>query len=159
MSEIFSDSARGNFPKNQAELTARLKSIERCINNDEKLNEVNVEFCKRAFRLLADCGLITEDNIRFLSSAVACESYDSKLKFPYNRAEGVLRKVKHSDDIYDAKGIQRFYHESNMCVLCGGAEYFIANNWFGDPPDGKGIPSNRRAFYNWVALQTTAALK
>jgi len=58
MPEIFSDSARGNFPKNNDELSARLKSVERCINNDENLREVNVEFCRRAFRLLADCRLI-----------------------------------------------------------------------------------------------------
>ncbi|MBR6888824.1 MAG: hypothetical protein IKN16_10320 [Selenomonadaceae bacterium] len=76
MSEIFSDSVRGNFPKSQDDLSARLKSIERCINNDENLREVNVEFCKRAFRLLADCGLITEENVRFLSYAEACENYD-----------------------------------------------------------------------------------
>ncbi|MBR4641201.1 MAG: hypothetical protein IKO74_00590 [Selenomonadaceae bacterium] len=151
MSEIFSDSARGNPPKNIVELKARLKSIERCINNNENLREVSVEFCKRAFGLLADCGLITEENIRFLSDAEACKTYDRNLKFPYNKTEGVLRKVKHSDDIYDAKHIQRFYHESNMCVLCGGQEYFIANNWFGD---GRGFPSNRRAFYNWLAEQT-----
>lgn len=148
MAEIFSDSARGNFLKNPDELSARLKSVERCINNDENLQEVNVEFCKRAFRLLEDCGLINEENVRFLSDAEVCAEYDRNLKFPYNRNEGVLRKVKHSDDIHDAKGIQRFYHESNMCVLCGGQEYFIANNWFGD---GGGLPANKRAFYNWLA--------
>ena len=152
MAEIFSDSARGNFPENQGELSARLKSIERCINNEENLREVNVEFCKRAFRLLADCRLINEENVRFLSSAEACKNYDPKLKFPYNPSEGVLRKVKHSDDIYDSKGVQRFYHESNMCVLCGGQEYFIANNWFAD---GEGFPTNKRAFYNWLVSKTT----
>ena len=156
MSKIFSDSARGNFPKTQAELTARLKSVESCINNDEKLREVNVEFCRRAFRLLADCGLITAENVRFLSSAEACAEYDPKLIFPYNRSEGVLRKVKHSDDIYDGKKIQRFYHESNMCVLCGGTEYFIANNWFSD---GGGLPANKRAFYNWLVVQTKSAFE
>ena len=40
LSEIFSDSARGNFPKNQDELIARLKNIERCINNEENLQNV-----------------------------------------------------------------------------------------------------------------------
>lgn len=152
MSEIFSESARRNYPKNQDELSARLKSIERCINNDENLREVNVEFCRRAFRLMADCGLITEENVRFLSDAEACKNYDTNLKFPYNRSEGVLRKVKHSDDIYDANHVQRFYHESNMCVLCGGQEYLITNNWFAD---GGGISANKRAFYNWL----TAKLK
>ena len=49
MTEIFSDSTRGTRPKNQDELSARLKSIASCINNDENLREVNVEFCKRAF--------------------------------------------------------------------------------------------------------------
>ena len=155
MSEIFSDSARGKFPKSQAELSARLKSIESCINNNEKLQEVNVEFCKRAFRLLADCRLIKEENVNFLSSAEACKSYDPKLKLPYNPSEGVLRKVKHSDDIYDAKGIQRFYRDSNMCVLCGGSEYLIANNWFAD---GGGLPANKRAFYNWLVAKTSALM-
>ncbi len=150
MSEIFSDSARGKFPKNQNELIARLKNIESCINNDENLLEVNIEFCRRAFRLLTDCGLINKENVQFLSSAEACRNYDPKLKFPYNPSEGVLRKVKHSDDIYDSKGVQRFYHESNMCVLCGGSEYFIANNWFAD---GDGLPANKRAFYNWLVAQ------
>ena len=79
MSEIFSDSARGKFPKSQAELSARLKSIESCINNDENLQEVSVEFCKSAFRLLADCLSINEENVRFLSSDEACESYDLEL--------------------------------------------------------------------------------
>ena len=150
MSEIFSDSACGNPPKNIVELEARLKSIERCINNDENLRKVNVEFCKRAFRLLADCGLIIEENVRFLSDAESCKNYDSNFKFPYNKTEGVLRKVKHSDDIYDAKGFQRFYRDNNMCVLCGGQEYLIATNWFAD---GGGLPSNKRAFYNWLAAQ------
>ena len=36
LSEIFFDSARGNFHKNQGELSARLKSIERCIDNADK---------------------------------------------------------------------------------------------------------------------------
>ncbi len=94
MTEIFSDSARGNFLKNQDELSARLKSVERCINNDENIREVNIEFCKRAFRLLADCGLINEENVRFLSDAAACAEYDPKLKFPYNKTEGVLRKTE-----------------------------------------------------------------
>jgi len=140
LTEIFSDSVRSKFPKNQGELSARLKSIERCINNEENLREVNVEFCRRAFRLLADCRLINEENIRFLSNSEACKNYDPKLIFPYNPSEGVLRKVKHSDDIYDSKGVQRFYHESNMCVLCGGTEYFIANNRFAD---GEGFPANK----------------
>lgn len=154
MLEIFSDSARGNFPKNHDELSARLKSVERCINNDENLREVNVEFCRRAFRLLADCHLINEDTVRFLSDAEACAEFDPDLKFPYNRGEGVLRKVKHSDDICDANGVRRFYHENNMCVLCGGREYLIANNWFGDPPtSGGGLPVNKRAFYRWLAAQ------
>ena len=94
VTEIFSDSARGNFLKNQDELSARLKSVERCINNDENIREVNIEFCKRAFRLLADCGLINEENVRFLSDAAACAEYDPKLKFPYNKTEGVLRKTE-----------------------------------------------------------------
>ena len=64
MSEIFSDSARGKFSKSQAELSARLKGIENCINNEENLQEVNIEFCKQAFRLLADCRLITEEKQR-----------------------------------------------------------------------------------------------
>lgn len=88
-----------------------------------------------------------------MSDAEACAKYDPKLKFPYNPTEGVLRKVKHSDDIYDAKGVQRFYRDSNMCVLCSGKEYLIASNWFSDPPEGGGLPSNKRAFYNWLATQ------
>ena len=152
MTEIFSS----NFPNSSDELTARLKSIERCINNDEKLRQVNVEFCRRAFRLLADCGLITEDNVQFLSDAVACESYDRNLKFPYNRSEGVLRKVERADDIYDANHIQRFYHGDKFCVICNETKYLIANNWF---TDGGGLPSNKRAFYNWLALQTRATVR
>lgn len=159
MSEIFSDETHGNFPS-QNELEARLKSIANCINNDENIRQVSIEFCRRAFGLLADCGLITENNVRFLSSAEACEKYDTQFKFPYNRSEGVLRKVENDDDVLDEKGYQRFYHGSKMHVACGGTKYLIANNWFGDPPEnGKGLPSNRRAFYNWVALQTKAALK
>ena len=81
------------------------------------------------------------------------------MKFPYNPTEGVLRKVKNSYEIYDAKGYQRFYRDSNMCVLCGGQEYLIATNWFGDPPEGGGLPANRRAFYNWVSLKTQSKFK
>lgn len=123
MSEIFSDSTRRNCPDSQAELSARLKSVESCINNDENLQQVNIEFCRRAFRLLADCGLITEDTVRFLSDAEACRTYDPNLKFPYNSGEGVLRKTELDDNVRDGKGIQRFYGESTMCVLCGGREY------------------------------------
>lgn len=154
---IFSNETRGNSP-NKAELITRLKSIESCINNNERLQEVSIELCKRAFSLLADCALVTEDNVRFLNDAKACAEYDTDLKFPYNRGEGVLRKVERDDDIYDNKGIQRFYRGDKMCVVCGGIKYLIANNWFGDPPNGKGLSSNRRAFYNWVALKTKAAL-
>ena len=151
MGEIF----YGNFPNSQAELESRLKSVERCINNDENLRQVNAEFCRRAFRLMTDCGLITADNVQFLSSADACESYDSKLKFPYNRSEGVLRKVERDDDVYDANHVQRFYRGDKMCVICNGEKFLIANNWFAE---GGNISSNKRAFFNWLTLQTTAAL-
>ena len=157
MAEIFSDSAHGKFPKTHDELTARLKSVASCINNDEQLQNVNVEFYRRAFRLLADCRLITDDTVRFLSDAEACANYDRNLKFPYNRAEGVLRKVKHSDDIQDAKGIQRIYHDSNMCVLCGGQEYLIANNWFADGGFEKIIGGGRGNFL-WNVLTNTKTL-
>ena len=134
----------------------RQKSVERCINNDENIREVNVEFCRRAFRLLADCDLITEDTVQFLSNAEACKSYDSKLKFPYNPSEGVLRKVEHDNNIYDARSLQKFYPAERMCVICGGTKYLIANNWFAD---GDGFPANKRAFFNWITLQATAILK
>ena len=154
MTEIFSDSTRRNCPKTQAELTARLKSVENCINNNENLQQVNIEFCKRAFRLLADCGLITEETVRFLSDAEACRTYDPNLKFPYNSGEGVLRKTELDEDVRDGKGIQRFYHGNKMHVLCGGTKYLIANNWFADPIKGGGLPANKRAFYQWLKLQT-----
>ena len=144
MSEVFSNEIHDNF------LTARMKNIEACINNDENLSEVNIEFCKRAFRLLADCGLINQETVRFLSSAEACKTYDTKLKFPYNPSEGVLRKVERDDDIYDANHVQRFYRGDRMCVICSEDKYLIANNWFGD---GDGFPANKRAFYNWLTLK------
>lgn len=150
MGEIFSNETRDKI------LTERLENIERCINNDENLREISIEFCRRAFKLLADCGLITEENVRFLASAESCKTYDPNLKFPYNASEGVLRKVERDDDVYDAKGYQRFYRGDKMCVVCGDDKYLIATNWFGD---GSGLPSNRRAFYNWVALQIEATLK
>ena len=134
----------------------RLKHIESCINNDENLKEVNAEFCRRAFTLLADCDLITEENVRFLSDPAACESYDPKLQFPYNRSEAILRKAEHADDIYDQKGYQRFYRENKMCVFCGGIKYLIANNWFAE---GGGLPANKRAFFNWLTLQAQSAVK
>ena len=40
MSEIFSDEVHGNFPS-QDELSARLKSIANCINNDENILDEN----------------------------------------------------------------------------------------------------------------------
>lgn len=120
MVEIFSETgSEKNRPKNRTELAVRLKSIERCINNDENLRQVSIEFCKRAFKLLEDCGLITEDNVYFLSNAEICAEYDPKLKFPYNKTEGVLRKTEVDDNILDKNGIQRFYHGSKMQVLCG----------------------------------------
>ena len=98
--------------------------------------------------------------MQFLSNAEACANYDPKLKMPYNKTKGVLRKVENDENILDENGQQRFYRGSNMHVICGGKKYLIANNWFGDPPEnGKGITSNRRAFYNWLVLQTKSALK
>lgn len=144
MGKIFSNENYDNA------LAARLNSIESCINNDERIRKVNIEFCRRAFKLLADCDLITEETVRFLSSAEACRNYDPDLKFPYNRSEGVLRKVERDDDIYDANRVQRFYRGDNMCVLCNETKYLIANNWFSD---GDGLPSNKRAFYNWLTLK------
>ena len=150
MSKIFSDEIVVNPPKDVAELATRLNGIKNLINNDENLREVSIEFCRRAFGLLTDFGLITEETVKFLSDAQACTDYDPKLKFPYNAFEGVLRKVECDNDIYDEKGVRRFYRGDKMCVICGGKKYLIANNWFGDGPT---LPNNRRAFYNWTAVQ------
>ena len=144
MSEILSDEICGSCPKNQAELATRLKSIASCVNNDEKIRTVSIEFCKRAFGLLADCGLITEANVQFLSSAEACKDYDSQLKFPYNSSEGVLRKVEIDDDVYDAKSYQRFYRGDKMHVICGGTKYLIANIDCDKKIQAQGV--NTRAF-------------
>lgn len=69
MVTIIFKAGQPNFPTNQDELNSRLKKIETLINNVAGIPTVNIEFTKAAFQLMQDCDLITESNLRFLTSS------------------------------------------------------------------------------------------
>ena len=140
-----------NFPANQDELKMRLNEIEQLVN---KLN-ANIEFCVAAFKLIEDCDLITEDNVRFLCSAQACKKYDPNFWFIRNRSEGVLRPTKDYNNILTGND-RRFYSGSNIRVEFYEQHFLIVNDWYKDfsiDRSGQEKPSpcpNKRAFYNWL---------
>ena len=141
-----------NFPANQAELKERLAAIEELINNEKKVSPVNITFVEKAFKLMEDCDLITESNIKFLCSAAACQSYDSRLKFLRNYNEGVLRAVEDDNDVY-TDGYPRFYPGFDRRIELNGQKYLIVNDWY---KDGSACP-NKRPFYNWLEENSQAA--
>ena len=141
-----------NFPANQTELDERLAEIEELIDNLKKVPLVNINFVEKAFKLLEDCDLLTEENLKFLCSASACQSYDFRLKFIRNYNEGVLRRVEDDNDVY-TDGWPRFYPGFDRKIEVGGQKYLIVNDWY---KDGSACP-NKRPFYNWLKEKTQAA--
>ena len=141
-----------NFPVNQDELEdKRLKEIEQLVNK----YDANIPFCEAAFKLIEDCDLITEDNVRFLCSAQACKKYDSDFWFIRNRKEGVLRPTEDYNNVFTGK-YQRFYSGFDMRVEFYEQTFLIVNDWYKDFSEdrhGQRKPSpcpNKRAFYNWL---------
>ena len=141
-----------NFPVNQDELEdKRLKEIEQLVNK----YDANIPFCEAAFKLIEDCDLITEDNVRFLCSAQACKEYDTNFWFIRNRKEGVLRPTEDYNNVFTGK-YQRFYSGFDMRVEFYEQTFLIVNDWYKDFSEdrhGQRKPSpcpNKRAFYNWL---------
>ena len=140
-----------NCPANQTELNKRLEEIEQLINK----SDANIPFCEAAFKLIEDCDLITEDNVRFLCSAQACKKYDSDFWFIRNRKEGVLRPTKDLNNVFTGN-YKRFYYGSDMYVEFYEQNFLIVNDWYEDfskDRHGQIKPSlcpNKRAFYNWL---------
>lgn len=160
MGDIFYE-GRENFPANETELRARLAAVEKLINNDENVSYVNINFVLAAGQLMQDCGLITENNLRFLSNAAACKNFNNNFRFPYNPGEGALRRVDYDNDVmgYNAKGKengQRFYHgEDRHLELRNGQHYLFSNDWYNDSNPNP----NKRQFYNWLAISAHMACK
>ena len=148
MAKIFR-SGCPNFPKDKAELEKRLKEVEELINKDR----ANIDFAETAFKLMEDCDLITEENIKFLSSAQSCESYGYNFRFPYNPDEGALRYVTDDNDVIGGLGKARFYSGNDRRVELNGNHYLISNDW---NKDNNNVP-NKSAFYNWLNKKATAA--
>ena len=151
MTKVFK-SNESNFPANQAELDRRLTEIEELINNDKSVPYVNIKFCEAAFQLMADCDLITEENIELLCSPVACENFKSRLFFIRNRKGGALRRVDDDNDVY-SDGYPRFYPGSDRRVELDGQHYLISNDWY---KEGSVCP-NKRAFYDWLSEKAQTA--
>ena len=144
-----------NFPKDEDELNLRLAEIEKLINNTNKNNRSNVDFVLTAFGLMEDCGLITSDNVRFLTSAQACMNFNERFRFPRNSSEGALRHVEDDNDVLGANGYCRFYDGKSRRVELDGQHYLISNDWYGD---NSGY-SNKRAFFNWLSIKARQACK
>lgn len=134
-----------NFPANQTELKMRLAEIEQLIN--KKVPQVNIKFSEAAFKLMEDCSLITESNLKLLCSAQACESIDSNFKFPFNLDEGALRSTNDNNDVLGADGCPRFYNGKKRRIESNGQIFLFSNDWYSDYNPYK----NKRAFYNWLA--------
>ena len=141
-----------NFPADQDELNKRLNEIEQLVNK----YDANIPFCEKAFKLIEDCDLITEDNVRFLCSAEACKKYDSNFWFIRNRKEGVLRPTKDYNNVFTRK-YQRFYSGFDMHVEFYEQNFLIVNDWYKDFSEDRYShqrkPSpcpNKQAFYNWL---------
>lgn len=147
MAKVFK-SNESNFPANQAELDRRLAKIEELINKPK----ANIEFCEAAFQLMADCDLITEENIDFLISPSACKEYNSNFWFMRNRKEGALRRVDDDNDVH-SDGFPRFYSGYDRHVELDGQHYLISNDWY---KDASPCP-NKQAFYDWLSKKAQVA--
>ena len=139
------------FPANESELTSRLVDIENLINAEKS----NVAFVESAFKLMENCGLINQENIKFLTDATALKRRHRNFKFPYMSNEGVLRQVTNYNDVFDANGFPRFYKGNDRRVEIEGKMYVIANDWY---QDNTPCP-NKRPFYNWLVEKATTACK
>ena len=136
--------AKPNFPKDDAELKERLAGVEKFINPAEEIPKVNVQFVLAAGKLMEDCGLIAENNLRFLCAATACQNFNPDFKFPFNPAEGALRAVDDDGNIFGADNLPRFYHgRKRRLELLNGQHYLFSNDWY---------PSNKRQFFLWLAV-------
>ena len=135
-----SDTDARDFPKNNDDLDSRLKEIAALIPQPlKKIKGNNVEFAQKAFTLLKDCGLITEDIIKALNDPFWCErTFNMKM----NPLGGVLRQE--GLPMYDS-GLR--YYTKHM-VICKGVPYCISNDWFSDD---KPRPT-KRAFFCWLSV-------
>ena len=153
MTKIFR-SGRPNFPKDGDELKKRLDEVKSFVNKDS----ANIEFAEAAFKLMEDCDLITEENIKFLSSAQFCRNSNYNFRFPRNSSGGALRYVIDDNDVIGGKGNtrgRRFYSGYDRRVELNGDHYLISNDWY---KDNNAVP-NKSAFYNWLAEKAWAACK
>ncbi|MBQ7198830.1 MAG: hypothetical protein IJS29_06165 [Selenomonadaceae bacterium] len=150
MATIFKGN-NAKFPANESELTTRLSEIENLINADK----ANIPFVESAFKLMEDCGLITQDNIKFLMDAIALKCKHRHFRFPYLSNEGVLRQVTNYNDVFDSNNFPRFYKGNDRRVELDGKMYVIANDWY---KDNTPCP-NKRPFFNWLADKATTACK
>ena len=140
-----------HFPKNESELKARINELENLINADNS----NIPFVEAAFKLMEDCNLITQDNINFLTDAIALKCKHRHFRFPFLTSEGVLRQVTNYNDVFDSNNFPRFYKGNDRRVEFGGKMYVIANDWY---KDNASCP-NKRPFFNWIVDKATAACK
>ena len=142
---------QSNFPVNEEELQARLDKIEKLINS--KVARVNIKFVEAAFNLIADCNLISEDNINFLIDPKACQNFHNKFKFLRNPSEAVLRHTNDNDDVLNKDCYARFYSGDKIRVELNGEHYLISNDWYAD----HSTCPNKRQFFNWIKDKATAA--
>lgn len=130
-----------NFPKNVAELKARLDLIEKGIPNQ---NNNFDPFAKPAFKLFEDCGLVTHDIVIELSIKSSCDREIPGSNFPLG---GLLR---HQDlPVFDKSYHLRYYSQGKILyVSLDGVRYYVSNHW---------SLGNKHAFYKWLSSKTLAA--
>lgn len=143
------------FPNNDIDLNNRLSKIENLINNDEAIQDINVQFNEKAFKLMQDCNLFTEENIKFLINSQSCKGFNPDFRFAYLPNEGALRRAKHNNDRFGPDGKARFYAKKTMYIQGNDNDemYFISNDWY---KDHSAVP-NKRQFYNWLKKKAEAA--
>lgn len=139
------------FPANESELATRLTELENLINAEKS----SVVFVESAFKLMEDCGLINQENIKFLMDAIALKCKHRHFRFPYLPSEGVLRQVTNYNDVFDSNELPRFYKGNDRRVELDGKMYVIANDWY---KDNTPCP-NKRQFFNWLVDKAKAACK
>lgn len=140
-----------NFPANESKLMERLNALENLINAENS----NIPFVESAFKIMEDCGLITQENINFLMDAVALKCKHRHFRFPFLTNEGALRQVTNYNDVFDSNNFPRFYKGNDRRVELDGKMYVISNDWY---KDNNPCP-NKRPFYSWLVDKATTACK
>ena len=136
---VVADTDPQNPPKSFEELRNRCNEIKK----ELPAHGDNTNFTEKVFMLFKDCGLITPENIAFLTDKNSC---DQKFKCKMNPLGGVLR-----EDGLPMGNPKRYYctKSKGRAVRCESVVYYITSQWYAP---GMSNPT-KPAFYNWFVQQ------